>query len=334
MSGMSRYQYELTFRDNKRKHGEQVPPPKKLRGSQQEDVNSAGTSEDVNMADEAPSGERTMAGGRTDGSETSVDPFVHYRLLPFNETQNCILPYQKTGSLTIAAGTNNVATLVARLNSIYDVLSIDTYIVDPAAAADVADASVQKPMMYNYWTTLYRYWTVVESNYTLRIWSDSRTADEEISVWTYHNGQQQPPVLNDALTARCPDWCRSTHRHAHNTLVRNSLKESGSNYYGHAATIQGHYAPGNTTVVNDVAEDEFKETWHKPNEVPSLREVVTFICQRSDSMNDIGGFASSVTLKYKLNITYKVQFKDLLAKFQYPNPDTDWPSVTDALNMI
>ena len=38
-----------------------------------------------------------------------------------------------------------------------------------------------------------------------------------------------------------------------------------------SVTFSGVYMPGNRTVVNDVAEDEFKETWHKSTEVPSQR---------------------------------------------------------------
>lgn len=176
----------------RKKLGDEPPriPAEAPRGQETFTDYSAGTTDDVEMA---PSGERSMAAGRTDGSETSVDPFRHYRLLPFNDTQNCIMPYQRLGSLTIAAGTNNVATLVMRLNSIYDIMTIDTFVPNPTPAADVADASVQKPMLYNYWTTLYRYWTVVGSRYKLRVWLDSRTEDQEVSVWTYHNGAQQPP---------------------------------------------------------------------------------------------------------------------------------------------
>jgi len=319
-------------------------PSKRLRGNSPEEEplpaddpmdDDAGTGTSLALA--APAA-RTFGGGRTgrtDGSETGVDPFIHYRINPFNETQNAIMPYWAAGSLSLQVGTGStsIATLALRLNSIYDTLTVSTYVADPSAAADTADGSVQIAQMYSYWTNLYRYWTVVKSEYHLHVWNDSRSLDQEVSVWTYHNGQQQPPLLNEAGTDNIPDYVRGLHRHAHVTKLRTDLVETGKSWYNQGVHIHGNYRMGNYTVHNDVAEDEFKETWHKTGEVPSLREVATFIMQRSD-LQRATTTGAAVNLKYELRTRYYVQFKDLKAKYQYPAQDTDFSSTTDPFAII
>ena len=295
---------------------------------------TAGTSDDVDMADAAPptDGDMSLAAarsggsGRTDGSESSVDPFRHYRIHPFNETQNCIMPYYTQGAMTLAATTTgtSVGSIALRLNSIYDCLTITTFVADPTPAADTADGSVQKPQLFAWWSQLYRYWTVVKSEYKLQIWIDGAVNETELSVWTYHHGQQNPPLVNDAATTNVPDYCRKLHKHAHMRRLVNEAPASagGGSYYDRGIHITGKYRPGNYTVHNDVAEDEFKETWHKTNEVPSLRECATFIIQRSDMQRYISTGAT-VDLKYRLWVTYYVQWKDLLVAYQYPTAESD-----------
>lgn len=283
----------------------------------------AGTSEDVEMASFG-------GGGRTDGSESSVDPWGNARLRPYQETQNCIMPYYAHGTLTIATGTaaSSVAALALRLNSIYDCLTISTYSADPTPAADTADGTVQKPQMFAFWSGLYRYWTVIKSHYHLHVFCDSRSASQEISCWTYHNGQQQPPLVADAGTDNVTDAARRTHKHAHHQYLHDEPIENGKSYYQQGIHIKGEYRQGNYTVHNDVAEDEFKETWHKVTEVPSMREVATMIFQRSDFQRFVRTDLE-YNLKYRLWVTYYVQWKDLVVKFQYPTQETDFAATTD-----
>ena len=270
---------------------------------------------------------RSAKGGRTDGSETSVDPIAEVKLRPFHNTQDVIMPFYISGrdnaitSANSAAGTYSFAI---RLNSVYDVINATTYTEDPTAAADTADAITQKHQMYDYWTSIYRYWTVTKSEYTVRIWTDTKSDTGKWSVWTYHNGQQQPPIVATSLV-QVPDYMRKMHQHAH---VKYLFPRSASNTDAHeketVVEIKGVYYPGNRTVVNDVAEDEFKETWHKVNEVPSQREVATFIVQHAD-----GAPRVAANLHYEIEIVYHVQLKDLKAIYQYPTQESDIPAVTD-----
>jgi hypothetical protein len=235
------------------------------------------------------------------------------------------------GTITIAAGTaaSSVGSFAFRLNSIYDVMTITTYAADPAAAADTADGTVNTPLMQKYWSTYYRYWTVLGSYYKIRMWIEE-VADQELSVWTYHNGQQQPPLVTAGGTLNVSDYIRETHRHAHKRKMVNTPAAQGHSYYDERnhIHISGHYKPGPVTVVNDVAEDEYKETWHRTTEVPSLREVCTVIIQRSDMQRFITT-ATAVNVKYELQIVYHVQWKDLAVLYQYPTDESDFAAVTD-----
>ena len=238
-----------------------------------------------------------------------------------------MLPYWTTNQFTLATGTTStsVGSLAIRLNSIYDCISVSTYTADPTPAADTADATINKPQMMDYWSSIYRYWTVVKSEYEFRIWNESRTDEQEISIWTYHNGQQQPPLVNAGNTNNVTDQARKMHKHCHHTLLRNDF-ETGKSLIREGVTIKGTYYPGNISVVNSVAEDEYKETWHRTTEVPSLREVCTFIVSRSDTQRAIST-STAVTLRYELKIKYYVQWKDLVVAYQYPTQETDFAAV-------
>lgn len=334
VSGMSGY---IPHRDNKRKGaGQLVPFDKKLRGSQ-----SAGTSDDVNLPAEAPhviptdedmggddnSGTMTAAsarssGGRTDGSETHVDPFYAPRLRPFMDTQNTINPMYRTGSLTIASGTTStsVAHFSIRINSIWDVLTSLTYAADPTPAAGTSDGGNETPMLREFWQNIYRYWTVVKTHYKVRFWTNDAT-DQEFDIWCYHHGQQMPPVtVGGSGGTTMYSKYRRLHRHAHyKTLNTYNSAATEKPLFKNTVTFEGVYRPGNRTVVNDVAEDEYKETWHRVTEVPSLQEYVTFIAQRSER----SGTATQVTLNYDIELVFHTQWKDLEAKFQYMDPTAD-----------
>lgn len=273
------------------------------------------------------------AAGRTEGSETAVDPWSMAKLRPFAETQNTIMPYVARGTIAIATGTaaSSVGSFAFRLNSIYDCMTITTYAADPTPAADTADGTVNTPLMQKYWSTYYRYWTVVKSMYKIRMWIEE-VAEQELSVWVYHNGQQQPPLVTAGGTLNVSDYIRETHRHAHKKTMTNTPTAQGTSYYGEKGHvhISGGYQPGPFSVVNDVAEDEYKETWHRTTEVPSLREVCTVIIQRSDMQRFITT-GTAVNVKYELEIVYHVQWKDLNVLYQYPTDESDFAAVTDYL---
>lgn len=272
---------------------------------------------------------RSSATGRTDGSETSVDPVRHEVLRPFAKTMNCIMPFYRAGGLaTIVDNTTNVVAFSIRLNSIYDVVTASTFSRDPTAAAATADGSPEKPMLMNYWSSIYRYWTVTRCEYKVTFYATARDDESVFDVWTYHHGQQSPPLFStDAGSAKLPSYMRKLHRNCHMKKLYPRPKNSTEiGAFQQPCVIQGVYEPGNYTVQNDVAEDEFKETWHKPTEVPSLTENATFIVQRSDLTPTS---TVNATLAYEISIVYHVQWKDRKAIYEYPLTGDDLAVVTD-----
>lgn len=321
---------------------ERDPPPNPKRPRLRGPGEGAGTSDDVNtiedadmdadfdnaavVADAQRSGTSAARTGRTDGSETGVDPFYAPRLRPFNDTQNAILPYYYTGSQTLATGTGALAVKAVsiRLNSIYDVLATAgmTYIADPTPAAQVSDGAgnIEIPILRNFWSNIYRYWTVIECRYKVRFWVNDAN-DQEADIWCYHHGQQAPPLISTETTPTVI-WSkyRRLHRHAHYKTIRSynsTATEKG--LFNRDVVFTGKYHMGHSTVHNDVAEDEYKETWHGVNEIPSLVENASFIMQRSQRS------ASSValTINYDIEVVFHVQWKDLESKFQYMEPGAD-----------
>lgn len=274
--------------------------------------------------------DRAISTGRTDGSETSVDRVGEQKLRPFHDTQDVIMPYAFTTPATasISASTSSTGqySFGFRLNSIYDCLTTTTFTDNPAAAADTADGTVQKPLMHGYWTNIYTYWTVTRAEYKVEIWSPTKSDSGECSIWCYHNGLQQPPLLDNSGTPQIvPDMIRKMHKHCHMKRIRPHPASSTTFHeMDNLVTFTGVYYPGNRTVVNDIAEDEYKETWHKGTEVPSLREVATFIINKSDRSDTI-----AMSFKIKTTIIYHVQFKDLKRQFIYPVQTDDFPTMTD-----
>ena len=272
---------------------------------------------------------RASAGGRTDGSETHVDPIAEVKLRPFHNTQDTLMIFHTTGrSLSVAAtdDVNGVASFAIRLNSIEDCQTITTYAADPTPAADTADGSVQRPMMYDYWTGAYRYWTVTKSEYEVKLWTTLKSDSSALSVWCYHNGQQQPPLINSSGGTICKDYVRQLHQHCRMQVMH--PRPSGStdlHERSTTVTFKGEYRPGNRTVVNDVSEDEYKETWHRVGEVPSLREVATFIIQHNDDAEKV----AHGTICYSITVKYHVQWKDLKVIYQYPTQTSDIAAIAD-----
>lgn len=304
------------------------PPPANIP----DDDMGAGTSEDTEPANRLAAS--SSSGGRMGGEETSVDQVRFEQLLPFRPTANAIMPYVKHAALAFGASTvmNGFAF---RLNSIYDCLTGLAFTANPTPAADTADGSVERPYMYQWWTSIYRYWTVTRATYTVRIWSTHKKDDLEFSVWCYHNGQQAPPQTATS-GARIPDSIRKYHKHCHmkrmHAIPTSTIeKTSGQN----VVTFTGSYYPGSRSVHNEVEEDEYKETWHRVTEVPSLREVATFHVQKSDrcaaqsiAVPETGG------LRYSIDIVYHVQWKDLDVIYQYPTQEDDIAVINNYLEDI
>lgn len=267
--------------------------------------------------------------------ETPLDPWQNWRFLPFNDTQNAIMPYTQWGTLLLNAAGNQVGAFTYRLNSIRDIQTVPPSgpAVNPTLPLpnDTENTPVNLPQMWNYWSTIYRYWSVVKSEYSIHMWIENQASPQELSVWTYHHGAQGPPVLTSGINGIIPDYVREMHRHCHLTPLRSSNAAVNQNIYQTGTHIRGSYSPGNGSVHNEVAEDEVQQTWHRTNEVPPLKELVSFIVQRSDfqrSINPGTTQADDVNIKFEFKIKYHVQWKDLNAVYQYPDQTTTWSGYT------
>ena len=163
-SERDRYRAEAEYLERMR-HPNGEPENKRLRGGgDSRDPPDVIPPDDVDM--DAGTGTSTpgmaplarsmggSSGGRTDGSETAVDPITDVKLRPFRETQNVVMPFyitERDNALTSADSAAGMFKFAIRLNSSYDCLTDVVYSADPTAAADVADAIVQKPMYYKFW---------------------------------------------------------------------------------------------------------------------------------------------------------------------------------------
>ena len=265
--------------------------------------------------------------GRTDGSETGISPWMHPRLKPFYPTQNVIMPYISFQDVTLATGTGagSYSSICIRLNSIVDCLTDATFVANAAPAADGVDATLNSPMYFTYWSKYYRYYSVLSSKYKISIVLNDQTSRCEIACWLYHNGQQQPPIINAGTTTVVPDYIRKTHEHCHVTYLRDREDKAGG-YYDRGVEIDGSYVPG--SVDHEVMEDEYKQTWHTIAQTPPQREVATLILQRSDWARAVET-ASTHSLKIKIEVVYHVQWKDLVSDQQYPTLTSDVEVSTD-----
>jgi len=239
------------------------------------------------------------------------------------------MPYYNSGTITLASGatSTSVGALSFRLNSIYD-SKIETvsYAADPTPAAQAADATINTPKFRAYWMQFYRYWTVVKSRYRIRFWDESVLRDGEIEIYTYHHGQQNPPLVEHTTNTRITRDYRKMHPNMHMSKIRTrqDIVDAGTGYrssvFANQQKIQGHYHPG--SVKHEVAEDELVETWHRATEVPPLAENVTFILQRSQRATD-----QQYIIKFEIEFEYEVQLKDLAAQYEYFGATSAIPAI-------
>lgn len=261
----------------------------------------------------APGGSRMGQHG-----ETAIDMWKNARLTPFPKTQNTILPYYRVtgGALLATQNEQGLHTFTIRLNSIFDCLTVRSYVADPAAAADTADGTIQCPIMRDFWIQVYDYWTVISCHYKVRFWSVDADA-QEIEIFEYKHGAQFPPTVNANGTTGPLIWRKNRMMHPNmrfKTLKLLPTTTTELDPFDRSVTFEGDYHYSDD--FNSVAEDELSQTWHKITEVPPLREQLSFIIQRSER----SPFSLPVTINYDIELVYHVQWKDLKAQLEYPYP--------------
>ena len=268
-------------------------------------------------------------GATVHGKETPITNEATI-LRPFSQAINGLMPYYTKGQFTLDALDTAAAQGIVsfRMNSPYDII-IDntTYVADPTPGADTRDTNREHAMMYAYYSAIYKYFSCLKSHWKIRFWTASTAAQQEIGVWRYYHGKQNPPYV-DASSNRILDKYRGMHRNAeHKKFPVPTTGNTDISAYGHGVQFNGRYVPG--MVDHEVAEDNYTETWHVMDTVPSLRESATYIVTRTDRST----YASSVVVYWDLEIVYEVQCKDLKAEYEFPSATSDI-SITNYLGQI
>jgi hypothetical protein len=280
----------------------------------------------------------TSATGRAaQHGETEVSNIPYSLKTPWQKTVQARCVYYKTFDLTLSSGANSVQHCSFRLNSIYDCQRDATYseaeITAGTADSSTGDATVQKPTYRDYWMNYYKYWTVVKSAYRFRFYVRPTSADYsanldnrdiEVIGYVYHHGQQQPPKFNTgSTTVAIPHYIKRDHDGMYYFPLRYDTLSKGTSFGDLPESCSGDYEPG--SIVHEVGEDEEKQTWHKPTEVPPQLEAVTVHFQKSP-WSQYGG---DILVRCEVTLEYHAQFKDLYTIFQYPTGETDNPAQTN-----
>lgn len=294
------------------------------RGNENVDMESAGSGTTVaRVGNNAPA----QGSRNTNNGETGIDPGPTYTLNPFVESKNVFMRYRTSSSLALAAGAVGSTSCLRetyRLNSIYDIKTTSAYVADPTAAADTADATLNLPQMRAYWSEFYRYWTVVKTHWKIKYWCTTSSSVSEPIMYVYFHGQQHPPVQNHLTDTRVEHYYRKKHKNMfYKKIECNPSSSTETSYFGRNRTVKeasGTFVPG--SIDNLISEDEFQETWHKMTEVPSQRELMTIMFQRSERSLD-----TALTCNYELELTFEVQLRDLKAQYEYLTIDSAIPAI-------
>jgi hypothetical protein len=260
--------------------------------------------------------------------ETAVEPIPTRVSLrkPWPETVQVVMPYYKILPSQTLSTTSGIAN-AWRLNSIYDCETITTYSADPAAVADVADATINLPMWRNYWMTFYQYWSVVKTTWRIRLRCPNLSSVEEQTAYLYFHGLQRPPLQTTA-----GGYIYHEHRIQHPGVIWKHIRPKHDMYsfVGHEPhrflwfEFNGTWTPG--SIKHEVVEDELHQTWHKATEVPPTPEVMTLIVQPS-AYNEEVEVGTNMRFIAEISLEYHVQLKDLKAAYQYVDHTTAIPGI-------
>lgn len=269
--------------------------------------------------------------------ETEVSNIPYSLKTPWQKTVQARCTYYKNFDLTLGSGAASVQHFSFRLNSIYDCQRDQTYSEAEVAAgtadSNAGDATLQKPTYRDYWMNYYKYWTVVKSAYRFRFYvrptsanfgADVENRDIEVMAYVYHHGQQQPPKFNTgSTTVAVPHYIKRDHDGMYYFPLRYDPLAKGVSFGDAPETCSGDYTPG--SIVHEVGEDEERQTWHKPLEVPPQLEAVTVHFQKSPWAQ----YGSDILIRCEVTLEYHAQFKDLFTIFQYPTGESDNPAQTN-----
>lgn len=264
------------------------------------------------------------ATGKNNEGETPVDVMPTLKYLPFRPTEQVFMKYRGKFPWTVGTGDITAAVFADtfRLNSIYDIKTSHGYSTadPPVPVADTADGTVQTPTMRNYWMAIYHYWTVVRVHYKVKFWCTTLNSSGEVMVYRYYHGQQHPPTIEYANPNFIKHFERKNHPDMEYKKITTITSGNELNRFNQGVEFSGTFTPGELD--STVAEDEYSETWHKKEEVPSHRELMSFIVHRSDRAAD-----AAYSGEYEIELAYEVQLKDLKVQHQYISRDSAIPNI-------
>jgi hypothetical protein len=264
-------------------------------------------------------GGRPTSGGQH--GETGVDMINYTKFHPFKRVEQVLMPVYYSSTLTLPGNSTSAAAITFRLNSIYDIIHGGaTYsVIDPNIAAptpDTPDAvnSREVPMMREYWKQFYNYWHVIKCEWKFSYLPTllDRATNIQSQLFFYEHGIQYPPVTQTVNgTAKLIPWhVRRYHPHVRQQTITNHHMDS--QLHNNWQAVTGVWHPGD--IQHEVAEDELTRVWHKFEQVPPTAEKLTIMLQNMDGQPLDG---SPLPLKYKMEMHYTVQLKDLKTEYEF-----------------
>jgi len=283
----------------------------------------------VEISSLAVGGSGPTAGGQH--GETGVDMINYTKFHPFKRVEQVLMPVYYASTLTLPANSTSAAGITFRLNSIYDIIhSTATFnVIDPnitPPTADTPDLSPGRevPMMREYWKSFYNYWHVIKCEWKFSYLPPilNQNTNVQSQLFFYEHGIQYPPLTQTvAGVAKLIPWhVRRYHPHVRQQTIYNMNMDS--QMHNNWQTITGVWHPGD--IQHEVAEDELTRVWHKFEQVPPTSEKLTILLQNMDGQPlDAGPY----TLRYKMEMHYTVQLKDLKTQYEFITEETGTQAV-------
>lgn len=329
---------------------------RKTKPISEKDMESAGTSEDVEMA----SNLMAMRAGASTGNPSAIaheTPVTIPRTISygFPDTWTAILPLNLTFNI-VCEGPKRPAMLSIRMNSIYDCIangatsmytgtvsntssfgsligtqattgtSNDSYISNSVGSTNLTTGN-QQPAWRPFFESHYDKYHVMGCEWELscRMATPENGSNSHRirgALATIYHGKELPPV--DGITLADMLYWKNLDQ------VDYVLPESAVTPMGSVAThLQGRYKPGEHK--HEVREDEEARTWTDTGANPTLQENLSiYFCEAPLSWVPLTDDVATSRIGYNcfLTLKYIVQWKDLKKAWQYPTRATNTEFIT------
>lgn len=315
----------------------------------EKDMESAGTSEDVEVATDLMAMRSGGGGGGASAvaheTEVTIPRSITYG---FPDTWTCVLPLNLSFQI-ICEGPKRPAMLSVRMNSIYDCIANgassvysgtvsasstfgsligttatnattnDSYINSNTGKSNLTTGN-QQPAWRPFFEAHYDKYHVMGCEWELSTrlsFPESNAHRIRGALATMYHGKEIPPV--DGITLADMLYWKNLDQ------VDYVLPESAVTPMGSVAThIQGRYRPGQHK--REVREDAEAKTWTDTGANPTLQEnLAIYFCEAPLSWTPLADDIANASLSYQcfLTLKYIVQWKDLKLAWQYPTSATN-----------